>query len=159
MKGLARTILLLGLVGCLLIGCEDLTSIPSGAVQVHITDTESELRLQPATVPAGDIYLVLDGPRQSVTFVSRKRTAEETPGPMNDDDLDRLAHGDTEGTSIEGFSVGCSAEQRAASRGQTGHCGNVYKLELAPGKYALLLDPPEGVAAPPGTMVILEVTP
>lgn len=159
MKGLTRTILLLGLVGCLLVGCEGLASIPSGVVQVHITDTESELRLQPATVPAGDVYLVLDGPRQSVVFVARKPTAEATPGPMSDDDLDRLAHGDTQGMSIEGISVGCSAEQRAQSRGQMGHCGNIYKLSLVPGKYAFLLGAPEGVIAPPGSMAILEVTP
>jgi hypothetical protein len=158
MKGLARAFLVLGLV-ILLLGCEGLTPIPSGAQQVHITDGESDLRLQPATVPAGDVYLVLDGPGQGVVFVARKRTAEETPGPMSDDDLDRLAHGDTEGTSIEGFSVGCSAEQQAASRGQMGHCGNVYKLVLSAGKYAVLFDAPEGVIAPPGTMAILEVTP
>ena len=159
MKGLGWAPVLVALVACLLVGCEGLTPIPSGAVQVHITDTDSELHAQPATVPAGDIYLVLDGPRQSVSFVARKRTAEETPGPMSDDDLDRLARGDTEGTSMEGFSVGCDAGQRAASRGQMGHCGNVYKLRLAAGKYALLLDPPEGVIVPPATMVILEVTP
>jgi hypothetical protein len=78
---------------------------------------------------------------------------------MTDDDLDRLAHGDTEGTSIEGFSVGCDAGQRAASRGRMGHCGNVFKVSLFVGKYAVLLDTPEGVIAPPGTMVIVEVTP
>ena len=157
MKRLRRAMVILSLVGVLL-GCEGLTPIPSGAQQVHITDTETELRVQPSTVPAGDVYLVLDGPRQSVVFVTRKRTAEETPGPMSDDDLQRLALGDTEGTSIEGFSVGCSAEQRDEGRGLVGHCGNVYKLALAPGKYAFLLDAPEGVIAPPGSMAILEVT-
>ena len=162
MNRLARTILVLGLLGGV-VGCSGgLTPIPSGAQQVHIADTESSLHLEPATVRAGSVYVVLDGPRQSVVFVAQKRTAEATPGPMSDADLDRLRHGDTEGTSIEGISVACSAEQRAAARGQLGYCGNVYKLVLAPGKYAFLLDPPDGGPAgvmSGGTMEILDVTP
>ena len=162
MKGLARAILALGLVGGVLMGCSGLTPIPSGAQQVHVTATESELHLQPTTVRAGAVFVVLDGPRESVVLVSQKRTAEATPGPMSDDDLDRIAHGDSEGTSIEGISVGCSAEQRAASRGMVGYCGNVYKLVLAAGRYAFLLDPPDSDpprSVPTGTMVVLEVTP
>jgi hypothetical protein len=162
MNGLGRAILVLGLVGAVPMGCARNTPIPSGAPQVHVTATASELRLQPATIRAGAIYVVLDGPRESIVVVSRKRTAEATPGPMSDDDLDRLAHGDTEGTSIEGLSVGCSAEQRAESRGQLGHCGNVYKLVLSPGKYAFLLDSPDGDPlrdVPAGAMAILKVTP
>jgi hypothetical protein len=159
MNGLGRAILFLGLVGVVPIGCGGLTPIPSGAQQVHITDTETSVHAEPATVHAGDVYVVLDGPRQNVVFVARKRTAEATPGPMSDEDLDRLVHGDTEGTSIEGISVGGSAEQRAAGRGQIGFGGNVYKFVLSAGKYAFLLDPPDGVVAPPGTMMILEVTP
>jgi hypothetical protein len=163
MNGLARTILGLGLLGGVASGCAGgLTPIPSGAQQVHIADTDTSLDLQPATVRAGDVYVVLDGPRQSVVFVTQKRAAEATPGPMSDQDLDRLSRGDTEGTSIEGISVGCSAEQRAAARGQVGYCGNVYRLRLAPGKYAFLVDSPDGdppQVVPPGSMAILEVAP
>jgi len=163
MNRLARTLLVLGVLGGAAAGCAiGLTPIPSDAQQVHIADTESSLDLEPAAVRAGSVYVVLDGPRQNVVFVTQKRTAEATPGPMSDADLDRLRNGDTEGTSIEGISVGCSAEQRTAARGQLGYCGNVYKLVLAPGKYAFLLDPPDG--GPPGvmsagTMAILEVSP
>ena len=163
MNGLARTILILGLLGGIATGCSgSLTPIPSGAQQVHIADTDASLRLLPATVQAGDVYVVLDGPRQSVVFVAQKRTADATPGPMSDDDLDRLERGDTEGTSIEGISVACSTEQRVAARGQVGYCGNVYRFTLAPGKYAFLVDPPDGdppQPVPAGSMAILEVTP
>ena len=162
MKGLGRAILVLGLVGGIAMGCGGLTPIPPGAQQVHVAATDSELHLQPATVRAGDVYVILDGPRESITVVSRKRTAEERPGPMTDEDLDRLAQGDTEGTAMEGISVGCSAEQRAAARGMVGYCGNVYKLVLAAGKYAFLLDPPDSdppQPVPAGSMAILEVTP
>jgi hypothetical protein len=162
MNGLARAILAIGLVGGVPLGCTGLTPVPSGAQQVHVTSTDSELHLQPETVRAGDVYLVLDGPRQSVVLVSRKRTAEETPGPMTDDDLERITHGDTEGTSMEGFSVGCSADQRAAARNLVGYCGNVYKLVLGAGKYAILLDSPDSDPprlVPARSMVVLEVTP
>ncbi len=163
MSRFANTLLILGLVGGIATGCRDgLTPVPSGAQRVHIADTDTSLSLQPATVRAGDVYVVLDGPRQSVVLVSQKRTAEATPGPMTDDDLDRLRWGDTEGTLTEGLSVTCSAEQRAAARGQLGECGNVYRFTLAPGKYAFLPAPPDGGGSGQqsvGTMAILEVSP
>ena len=162
MNGLARVVIALSLMVGVASGCGGLTSIPSGAQQVHIADTETSLDLQPSTVRAGEVYVVLDGPRQSVVLVMEKRTAEATPGPMSDDDLDRLSRGDTEGTSIEGISVTCSAEQRAAARGQVGYCGNVYRFTLAPGKYAFLLGPQDGQPprpVAPGSMAVLEVTP
>jgi hypothetical protein len=163
MNGLARRLAVLALVGGTAIGCSGgLTPIPSGAQQVHVTDTDTSLRLEPSTVRAGDVYVVLDGPRQNVVLVSEKRTAEATPGPMSDDDLARLQRGDTEGTSTEGISVSCSAEQRDAARSQVGECGNAYRFTLSPGKYPFFLAPPdEGPPAQmsPGTMAILEVSP
>ncbi len=163
MSRLARAVLMLGLAGCIATGCSGgLAPIPSGAQQVHVADSDSSLSLQPTTVHAGDVYVVLDGPRQNVLLVSQKRTAEATPGPMSDDDLARLRRGDTEGTSTEGISVTCSAEQRASARGRVGYCGNAYRFTLTAGKYAFLPASPEG--GPPGqmsagTMAILEVSP
>lgn len=134
--------------------------------------TASEVRLDPATVHAGDVYLVLDGPVQSVSFVQRKRTEAETPGPLSDDDLARLAHGDPQGTFIDAMSEGCSDSQRAEDRGQMGPCGNVYKVVLVEGKYAILgpgwtlqeTEPSsDPTAGPPGLlprfMAVLEVLP
>ena len=153
----------LALVVAVLLGCgRGQTPVPPGAQQVHVVVTESSVRLDPPAVRAGDIYVVLDTPGSSVGFAQRQRTAEETPGPLSDDDLDRLAHGDTQGTAIEGFDdSGCSPEQRAEDRGQMGYCGNVFKLVLAAGKYAFFAGNLDG--GPPGdysrSIAVLEVLP
>jgi hypothetical protein len=164
-----------GLLAVVFAGCgRGQTPIPPGAQVVHIVLTESEVHIDPATVRSGDVYLVLDAPLDGgFNFVERQRSADETPGPLSDDDLERLAHGDTEGTSIGGHSSGCSASQRAEDRGLMGPCGNVMMATLRPGKYAILgpgwteqetepsLDPtadPAGFVAPP-TMAVLEVVP
>jgi hypothetical protein len=159
-----------------LAGCDrHQAPIPSGAPEVHMVVTASEVRLDPATVRAGDVYLVLDEPLDgSFTFVERKRSADETPGPLSDDDLERLAHGDTEGTSMSGLDAGgCSPEQNAQDRGKTGYCGNVSMVTLGAGKYAILgpgwtmqeteasVDPTAGPAGfvPPASMAVLVVVP
>jgi len=100
--------------------------------------------------------------------------ADDAPGPLSDDDLARIAQGDPEGTSTSAVSVGCTAEQRAEDRGQTGPCGNVYgPLDLKAGKYAILgpgwimqetepsTDPTADPAgfSPPSSMAILVVLP
>ena len=85
----------------------------------------------------------------------------QTPGPLTDEDLDRLAHGDTQGTAIEGFDdLGCSPEQRAEDRGQMGPCGNVFKVVLTPGKYAFYTGSIEGEPGDDArSMAVLEVVP
>ncbi len=121
------------------------------------------------------MYLVLDEPvNGSIRFVERQTAADGPPGPLSDDDLTRLAAGDTEGTAIGGLDAGgCSPEQDAEDRGHMGYCGNVMKVVVAPGKYAVLgpdwsemgteprVDPtadPEGFR-PPTFMAVLEVLP
>ena len=153
LAGIAVALVAVALVGC----GPGHEPIPAGAQQVHVVITEAEVRLDPPTVRAGDVYLVLDEPEDgSFVFVQRKRTAEETPGPMTDDDLARLAMGDTQWTAIDGISAGgCSPEQNAEARGQMGYCGNVFMVTLTEGKYAVLSDTPE--SRPP--MAILEVLP
>ena len=60
-----------GLVAGIPIGCSaGLAPIPADAQQVHITDTDTSLRLEPATVRAGDVYVVLDARRQNVVIVA-----------------------------------------------------------------------------------------
>lgn len=168
-------VILAALLAAVLVGCGRNAAVPPGAQVVHVVATESEVRLDPTVVHAGAVYLVLDEPLDGAfDFVSLKRTASATPGPMSDDDLERLARGDTEGTSSEAFSVGCSPTQQAESRGQTGPCGNAFgPFPLTPGKYAILgpgwtmmetepsVDPtadPTGLRPPP-TMAVLEVVP
>lgn len=159
MRRSGTAVAFLGLLVGVLVGCgRGQTPIPPGAQQVHVVVTESELRLDPATVRAGDIYVVLDTPRSSVGFVQRQRGPSETPGPLSDDDLARLAHGDTQGTAIGGFDlVGCSDSQRAEDRGKMGYCGNVFKVVLTQGKYAFFTGNVDGV--PPRSIAVFEVLP
>ena len=159
---LATMVGLLCVLSVTLSGCgRGQTPVPAGAQLVHVSVVGTEVRLDPATVQAGDVYVVLDTPGSSVGFAQRLRTAAETPGPLTDEDLDRLAHGDTEGTSIGGFDdTGCSAEQRAEDRGRMGPCGNVFKIVLTPGKHAFFTGDIEG--GPPGvarSIAVLEVIP
>jgi hypothetical protein len=173
MRPLSTAGLLLGLLAGIVAGCgRGQAPIPAGAQEVHIAVIESGLRLDPATVRAGDVYVVLDTPRSSVGFVSRKRGNLDN-GPLSDDDIARLAHGDMQGFVVGGFDLqGCSDEQRAEDLGQMGYCGNVFKTVLVPGKYAFtgpgwseqqtepLVPPTPG---PPGSLpawvAVLEVMP
>ncbi|HEV8280390.1 MAG TPA: hypothetical protein VGQ02_00910 [Candidatus Limnocylindrales bacterium] len=173
MRQFWMVVLLIGLLAGTLAGCgRGQSPIPAGAQVVHIAVIESELRLDRAIVHAGDVYVVLDTPRSSVGFASRMRGDLET-GPLSDDDIARLAHGDTEGLAIGGFDLsGCSNEQRAEDLGLMGPCGNVFKTVLVEGKYAFLgpgwseqqtepLVPP--TPGPPGSLprsiAILQVLP
>lgn len=161
--GTTTRLLLVCLLAASLAGCgRGQTPIPPGAQQVHVQVIGSEVRLDPATVPAGDVYVVLDTPRSSVGFAQRQTTAGATPGPLRDEDLERLARGDTEGTAIGGFDLlGCSEEQRAEDRGQMGPCGNIFKVVLTPGKYAFFSGNLDGGASGDGprSIAILEVAP
>jgi len=166
MRGVWRFAMTAG-VACLLAGAlaacgRGQTAVPAGAQQVHVEVDGPAVRLSPATVRAGEIYVVLDTPGSSVGFAQRQLTPSETPGPLTQEDIERLARGDTEGTAIGGFDdIGCSAEQRAEDRGRTGPCGNVFKLVLIQGKYAMftgnLDDRPPGDDS--GSIAVLEVTP
>ena len=63
MRLLAAAIILLALLG----GCGDRAApVPAGAQLVHVVIDESGVRLDPATVPAGDVYVVLDTPASSI---------------------------------------------------------------------------------------------
>jgi hypothetical protein len=135
--------------------------IPSGAQQVHVVVTPSEVRLEPSTVRVGEVYLVLEAPvGGSISFVESKRSAAASPGPLTDGDLERVAAGDTEGTSISGLDAGgCSPEQDAADRGQMGPCGNVMLVVVSAGKYAVMGGMPEIGATPTPPMAVLFVEP
>lgn len=159
MRRSAKLVVILGLLAGAAASCgRGQTTIPPGGQQVRIVVTGPEVRLEPDTARAGDVYLVLDTPGTSVGFAQRQAGAAETPGPMSDDDIDRLTHGDTEGTAISGFDdSGCSADQRAEDRGRMGPCGNVFREVLAPGKYAFFVGAAEG--AGPQSVAVLEVLP
>ena len=167
-----------GVLALVVAGCRlGQATIPSGAQLVHVVTTTSVVRLDAATVHAGDVYLEIDEPADggSFLFVERKAEATDTPGPLTDDDLARLARGDTQGTSISGAGPSCIGPQ-GEGRGHLaapGVCGDVFKFALGPGKYAILGPgwneqltevspvPTAGPSGPliPATMAVLQVLP
>ena len=147
-----------------LVACDMATHIPPGGQRVHVVGTDSEVRLDPPSVRAGDVYLVMDG---SALFVQHGAAVQgEQSGPMSEDDLARLAqNGDLFHTNSEEL--------------YPGYAGNVYKFTLAAGKYAFLpvaseehpdselmaradlcyRDPQACAALPRLSMAVLEVLP
>ncbi|HET8777165.1 MAG TPA: hypothetical protein VFN76_05855 [Candidatus Limnocylindria bacterium] len=134
--------------------------IPSGARTVHVVITDDAVELDPSVVGAGDVYLVLDeAVHKSFVLFGRQTSADASPGPLSEGDIARIGEGDTQGTFMTGLDAGgCSAEQDAAARGQLGPCGNVMKISLSPGLYAILGDSPDA-AGEPLPIGVLEVTP
>jgi hypothetical protein len=169
---------LVGLLLSVVAGCgQTQVTVPPGAQLVHLVATETEVRLDAASVRTGDVFVQLDDPSEggSFTFVERKAAADDTPGPLTDDDLERVAQGDTRGTSISAYGPSCVGPQ-GSDRGHLvgeGVCGDVWKFTLVPGKYAILgpgwteqqseasVDPtanPSGFVSP-STMTVLVVGP
>ena len=128
-----------------LVGCATSTAIPPGAQTVNIVATDSAVRVDPAAVHAGDVFLSLDVPQLGVELVSRG--GSNAREPLNADDLVRLAQNvNSEGLALESLSVSC--------------CGNVFKVSLPAGRYAFILrDPAAGVGRPPESMAVLDVSP
>jgi len=60
MQRFGTVVILVGLLAGLLVGCDGSARIPPGAQQVHVVATDTEVRMDPPTVHAGDVYLVLD---------------------------------------------------------------------------------------------------
>ena len=137
---------------------------PPDAVIVHVVTNPTQVLIDPATVPHGDVYFSLDGSTTTVTFVERQAAPGDDPGPFQQADIDRLAAGDAQGTAQQTFETGsCSQDQRRVDSGrvrQPGSCGNLFRIQgLAPGLYALLLADPTPIGVRPVPMAILEVRP
>jgi len=124
--------------------------VPPGAQEVHIVLTESSVQVEPATVHAGDVYFIVDAPADPAghagfTFVSRGLPGQvgEDPLPLSDQDVDRLAQGDYQGTAMGGG------------------WGGSTKFTLGAGNYVFLLAGAGGEApgVPPESMAVLEVLP
>ena len=146
--GMAATFLALA-------ACTGNAPIPSGAQQVHVTVTDSGVELQPDSVSAGDVYLVLDD--GSISFVERKAGAYGTSEPLSEEQIAQVGDGNLQDTSISGLEANtCDPEQNAAARGMTGPCGNVMLVTVQPGSYLIVAGAPEEGGAP---SAILTVTP
>ena len=138
-----------------LAACTGNAPIPSGAQQVQVTVTDSGVVLQPESVPAGDVYLVLDD--GSISFVERKAGAYGTSEPLSEEQIAQIGDGNLQDTSVSGLEANnCDSEQNAAARGMTGPCGNVMLVRVQPGSYLIVAGAPEEGGAP---SAVLTVTP
>ena len=144
MQSIVRVTFLLLLAGTV-VGCGTATAIPSGAQTVSVVATDTQVRVDPSTVHAGDVFLVLDVPQRGVVLVSRG--GSDARGSLTHDDLARLTqNADTQGVTAESLTVSC--------------CGNVYKETFPAGRYAFMLrDPSAAVGRPPESLAILDVSP
>lgn len=130
--------------------------IPPEATEVHVTVADADVHLEPSSVRAGDTYLVLDEPLDgSFTLISGAGDASGARSSLTRAQLDGVASGDLQGTASESFDVGCSVEQRAQDRGQMGYCGNVWKVTLEPGIYAVIAKEPQPGQA--SSLAVLQV--
>ena len=144
-RHLWRVAIFLALLGALG-GCETATAIPAGAQQVEVDATGPAVILRPATVHAGDVYLVVDLPQNNPQGPSLM-LVEGTGGPLTDAEVAGFTQtGDVMGKAFVMIDNSC--------------CGKVHRETFAAGKYAFVLegDPlPPGV--PPSSVTVLQVTP
>lgn len=102
------------------------TPIPEGAQQLKVTVTGTDVTLEPDSVHAGDVYLVLETPRSTVTFTDEELAPTDLP------------------TRGDFRLAGCSDAQRAEDRGLQGYCGNVFRVTLDAGTYVFFSTDAEG---------------
>jgi hypothetical protein len=135
------------LVAIVTTGCESRTAIPPGAQQVRVTTTPTSVQLTPASVHAGDVYLVLDPLPSGIVLAFVQSATSSGAGPLSSADLARLAqNADAEGLGTETLDISC--------------CGNVYKETLVPGKYALVVDDAQRQpGSRPLSIAVLDVQP
>lgn len=131
-------------------------TIPAGAQVVHVSVTETEIAIAPARVHAGAVYLVNEGPARAFQLISTSAGTDGSRGPMTPADADRLARGDFQGTTMEGFDVTCATDQWTDGQHWDG-CGENVALTLSEGLYALMAGSETPGVAP--AIAILEVTP
>ena len=124
--------------------------IPAEAQTVHVVVSSSAVRLAPATVHAGDVYFVVEGPddpagHSGFTFLSAGYGSQcppcDTPLPLSDEAVDRLARGDYQGTGSEGG------------------WGSYAQFTLLEGNYVFVTGAGPEPGVPPQSVAVLEVLP
>ena len=131
--------------------------IPPGAEVVHVSLTDDSVRLAPATVRAGDVYFVIDGPGTGFSLVRRLVAPDADPTGMTREEIDQVARGDYQSTMLEGFAVSCAPDAWTPERQWQG-CRANSMVTLTEGLYAILGGEGEEPGVPP-VMDVLEVTP
>jgi hypothetical protein len=155
----SRVVLVAALAGA----CVSQTTIPPGAQQVRLASTSSGVTIAPATVRAGQVFVIVEGP--GALFIAKSGGPGESTG-FSDADVERIAAtGDLFHTSTQDLT--------------SGYAGPVQELGLTPGKYILMpipttsapdvnidarnelcaRDPTACDALPPLPVTVLEVVP
>jgi hypothetical protein len=149
--GAARIVLGVVLVsplgGCALVGLTERTSTGTPVVRVEVSD--SDLRLDPSTVHAGDVSFELIFSRddsqhapEGLFFVSRDGDPS-APAALSGDDVARLEDGTDQGLALDG-----------------GWGTATMRMRLSEGRYAFILGPPDGgPSRAPVAVAVLEVLP
>lgn len=139
----AAIAMIAALLGCGILGGG--REPPAGAQVVRVIQNGDQVSLEPSMARAGEIWL--EFPPEGATLVTH---GFERLEPLNDEEIARLGRQDTQGMTINGFSV---------------HDTRFGRFELKPGKYAFVvfdetLSPDvDPVGIPPLSMAILEVSP
>jgi hypothetical protein len=131
--------------------------IPPGAPTVHVTVTDDSVALAPSTVPAGDVYFVIEGPSMGFSFVRRMDAPNAEPTGMTQAQIDAIARGDFQSTMLEGIGVSCGEDEWTEERHWQG-CRENSVMTLSEGLYAALGSGGEEPGVPP-IMDVLEVVP
>ncbi len=137
-----------------LAACEGALVIPSGAQTVHATVTHGSVRLEPAIVHAGMVYITVDSDGAELVIIGGGGAGPAGLTGLTDERLDAVVHGDLASTYVgSGFRSG-------------GELGNASELgELSAGKFLFL---PDGIVAlepgaydsiPLDATAVLEVVP
>jgi hypothetical protein len=142
------------LVAAALGGCERALVIPSGAQTVHATVTRDWVRIAPASVHAGMVYLTVDTDGTELALIGGDTGANGGLVGLTDAQLDAVLRGDLRNTfQGSGFRSG-------------GELGNASELgDLVPGKYLFLpgrivtLEPGAYGSIPLDAVAVLEVLP
>ena len=126
---------------------------PADGQSISVIVNGDALRLEPATIRAGDVLVVVGQEGSKVILARRTASPGEAPGPLSTDEVNLLSEGRTMHVSItRGFANG-------------GPLGLAVRLTLAPGRYVFLPDEPAALAArsggliEPRSMAVLEVQP
>lgn len=142
-----RIVLATAAAAALLAGCEAAIVVPSGAVTFSVTNDASGIRVEPDTVHAGTVYLLVDATAGDPVFLEH---GPSPCGPLSEAEIDQLrTTGSSQGMCLaSGFRAG-------------GQLGNATRLELAPGTYAFTSRAPGPYASPfgPTELAILTVLP
>ncbi len=131
--------------------------IPDGATNVvHVHLDAETVRLDPATVRAGDVFFVIEGPGPAFSLVRWLGAPDAEPRGLTPAEITRLRDGDYVWTQLDSYNVRCDPNAWTEERHWQG-CRENAMVPLLPGMYAIVAGSGDGGVAP--IMAVLEVEP